>query len=172
MGCKGVASSNPAAPTKRFKGQSFTGALSSFSGGPSFASAVTYDAASGRVNAKTYPTGLQVGYQYTTRGYLEKLVMLTSTANVNPLPDTNGHTAAAGTLNCLHILYPTERDQRFVWFCEHELGRDDDNNRLCAGKSLWRAEQHDLCRAHGEFGDFRRAAGQHVSNADGRVHQQ
>lgn len=63
--------------------------------GPSFASAVSYDSITGRVNTQTYPTGLQVGYSYTAgAGALEKLTLKTA-ANVTPLPATVGGTAAA-----------------------------------------------------------------------------
>jgi RHS repeat-associated protein len=48
------------------------------SGGPSFASALGYDSVTGRVSSQTYPTGLQVGFAYTARGFLEKVNLLTS----------------------------------------------------------------------------------------------
>ena len=63
--------------------------------GPSFASAVSYDSITGRVDTQTYPTGLQVGYSYTAgAGALEKLTLKTA-ANVTPLPATVGGTEAA-----------------------------------------------------------------------------
>lgn len=71
--------------------------------GPSFASAVSYDAV-GRVNSQTYPSGLSVGYAYTTLGFLEKLV-LNTTATVAPLPNAGGQTAAGSTLNAGTVLW-------------------------------------------------------------------
>jgi RHS repeat-associated protein len=66
------------------------------SGGPSFASAVGYDSVTGRVTSQTYPTGLQVGFAYTPRGFLEKVNLLTA-ANLTPLPATQGGTAQPPT---------------------------------------------------------------------------
>jgi RHS repeat-associated protein len=63
--------------------------------GPSFASAVSYDA-SGRLDTQTYPTGLQVRYNYTAKSFLSSLTLVTS-ATVNPKPKTVGGTPAAGT---------------------------------------------------------------------------
>jgi RHS repeat-associated protein len=74
-----------------------TSTTSGITAGPSFASAVTYDGNTGRVDSQTYPTGLKVGYTYTTgaaNGYLDKLTLLTP-ATVNPLPATPGGTRAA-----------------------------------------------------------------------------
>ena len=69
----------------------------SITNGPSFASAVFYDGATGRLASQTYPTGMQVGYSYTAGGgFLEKLVLNTA-ATVNPLPATPGGTPGAGT---------------------------------------------------------------------------
>jgi len=62
--------------------------------GPSFAAAVAYDAATGRLASQVYPTGLQVNYGYTPGGFLEKLTLATA-ATVNPLPVTAGGTAGA-----------------------------------------------------------------------------
>jgi len=75
-----------------------SGARTNVSGGPSFAVGQTYDAATGRLATKTYPTGLKVGYSYTAaRGYLEKLLLLTS-ATVSPLPNAQGQTASSGAV--------------------------------------------------------------------------
>ena len=66
-------------------------------GGPSFASAVAYDATTGRVASQTYPTGVKVGFSYTTnavKGFLEKLTLLTP-ATVNPLPAIPGGSSVA-----------------------------------------------------------------------------
>lgn len=65
--------------------------------GPSFASAVSYDATTGRLATKTYPTGLRIGYSYTTRGFLNSLVLKTA-ATVAPLPNAQGQTVAGATL--------------------------------------------------------------------------
>jgi RHS repeat-associated protein len=59
-----------------------------------FASAVSYDATTGRVVDETYPTGLRVGYSYTSRGFLEKLTLKTP-VKVNPLPTTPGGPSGA-----------------------------------------------------------------------------
>ena len=64
--------------------------------GPSFASAVGYDNVNGRAVSQTYPTGLQVLYNYTTKGYLSTLTMGT-TATVTPMPANAGGTPVAGT---------------------------------------------------------------------------
>lgn len=58
--------------------------------GPSFASAVSYDSA-GRLATQTYPSGLQVAYSYTAKGFLSRLTLATA-ATVNPLPATPGGT--------------------------------------------------------------------------------
>ena len=63
--------------------------------GPSFAAAVAYDGATGRVASQLYPTGLQVLYSYTSRGFLEKLTLGTA-ITVNPLPSTVGAAPSAG----------------------------------------------------------------------------
>ena len=58
--------------------------------GPSFASAVSYEAATGRVHSQSYPTGLTVNYNYTsTLGYLASLTLATS-AQVTPFAATPG----------------------------------------------------------------------------------
>lgn len=59
-----------------------------------FAGAVTYEAATGRLRTKTYPSGLQVQYDYTTAGYLSA-VRLATQFTVNPLPHTAGAQAGA-----------------------------------------------------------------------------
>lgn len=65
--------------------------------GPSFASAVSYDAPTGRVASATYPTGLQVGYAYTALGYPEKLLLSTA-ATVTPLAPPVGGGSSGGTV--------------------------------------------------------------------------
>lgn len=62
--------------------------------GPSFASAISYDSASGRPDTQTYPTGLAVKYTYTDKGFLSKLTLATA-ATVTPLPATAGGTPGA-----------------------------------------------------------------------------
>ncbi|WP_431287709.1 hypothetical protein [Roseateles chitinivorans] len=59
--------------------------------GPSFASSVSYDNESGRLDTKTYPTGLKVGYVYTARGFLTAL-RTKSALNLRPMPATPGGT--------------------------------------------------------------------------------
>ncbi len=65
-----------------------------------FASAVTYDASTGRMATKTYPTGLQIAYVYTASsagspgGFLNG-VQLASQFTVNPLPHAAGAQAGA-----------------------------------------------------------------------------
>lgn len=65
------------------------------SGGPSFASAVSYDGNTGRPISQTYPTGLTVNLQYTTKGFLSSMTLATA-ATVNPLPATAGGTPGPG----------------------------------------------------------------------------
>lgn len=64
------------------------------SNGPSFASALSYDAITGRVASKTYPTGLTVNNVYTPKGFLEKLTLVQA-ASVTPLPATPGGASGA-----------------------------------------------------------------------------
>lgn len=63
-------------------------------GGPSLASAVAYDATTGRASSQTYPTGVKLSYLYTAKGYLQT-VRLDTAATVNPLPATPGGTPGA-----------------------------------------------------------------------------
>ncbi len=71
-------------------------ARTTITSGPSFAAAVTYSSTTGRLATQTYPTGLKVDYTYTSKGFLEKLRLVTA-ATVNPLPATAGGTAGAST---------------------------------------------------------------------------
>ena len=64
--------------------------------GPSFATAVAYDSATGRLASQTYPTGLRVNYGYTTKGFLSNMTLATA-ATVNPRPATPGGVAGATT---------------------------------------------------------------------------
>jgi RHS repeat-associated protein len=61
-----------------------------------FPVALAYDASTGRVMSKTYPSGLQVGYTYTATGF-PNTVTLGSQVTVNPLPHTTGGAAAPST---------------------------------------------------------------------------
>ena len=75
-------------------------------GGPSVASAVAYDATTGRIASRTWPSGLQVKYVYTTgaaKGYLDKLTLGTA-LTVNPLPATPGGTPGASASFALNAL--------------------------------------------------------------------
>jgi RHS repeat-associated protein len=75
------------------------------SGGPSLASAVAYDPDAGRVISQTYPSGVQVNYDYTTKGFLNTLTLATP-ATVNPLPATPGGSAGSGaTLSTGSVLW-------------------------------------------------------------------
>jgi RHS repeat-associated protein len=65
-----------------------------FTSGPSFTSAVAYDGNTGRVQSQTYPTGVQIGYQYTAKGFLES-VKTNTAATITPLPASVGGTPAA-----------------------------------------------------------------------------
>jgi RHS repeat-associated protein len=78
-------------------------ARTTITAGPSFATAVHYDSA-GRIDSQTYPTGVQVGYGYTVRGFMEKLTLLTA-ATVNPLPNSQGQTASGTTLTVGTVLW-------------------------------------------------------------------
>lgn len=67
-----------------------------FASSQSFASAVSYDATTGRLASQTYPSGLQVGYNYTTKGFLQSLVTGSQTTiTLNPLPASAGGTPVA-----------------------------------------------------------------------------
>lgn len=82
-------------------------ARTSIANGPSFGTAVSYDGATGRVLTQTYPTGVQVGYAYTVRGFLEKLVLNTK-AVISPLPNAQGQTAAGKTLDVGTVLWQAQ----------------------------------------------------------------
>jgi RHS repeat-associated protein len=64
-------------------------------GGPSFASGVRYDA-NGRLVSQIYPTGVQVDYQYTPKGFLSSAT-LAQAASITPLPGANGAATAPAT---------------------------------------------------------------------------
>jgi RHS repeat-associated protein len=84
-----------------------TSSRTSINNGPSFASSVSYDG-QGRVQTQTYPTGVQVGYSYTTQlGYLEKL-QLNTPATVAPLPNASGQTAAGTSLAAGTVLWQAQ----------------------------------------------------------------
>lgn len=65
-------------------------------GGPTMATAVSYDTATGRINNQTYPTGLRVSYRYSGKGYMNA-VHLDTQATLNPLPATPGGRPGAAT---------------------------------------------------------------------------
>ena len=71
---------------------------------PSFGWNWTFSPATGRLATMTYPTGLQVGYDYSGDGFLRSLTLLSS-ATVQPLPDANGAVAAAATWNTPTVLW-------------------------------------------------------------------
>ena len=62
--------------------------------GPSFAIALTYNATTGRLAARTFPTGVKVGYRYTTLGMADGLTLATP-ATVTPLPAVVGSATGA-----------------------------------------------------------------------------
>ncbi|SHN10815.1 RHS repeat domain-containing protein [Rhizobacter sp. OV335] len=72
--------------------------------GPSFLSSVGFEPTTGRLASKTYPTGLQVGYDYTSSGHLRAMLLKTA-ATVSPLPDANGQVAAGKTLPAGSVLW-------------------------------------------------------------------
>lgn len=72
-------------------------------GGPSFASGVRYDA-SGRLVSQIYPTGVQVNYQYSAKGFLSSMT-LAQAATIAPLPGANGATAPGKTLPAGSVLW-------------------------------------------------------------------
>jgi RHS repeat-associated protein len=71
-----------------------TDTRTSISSGPSFASTQAYDAVNGRLISRTYPTGLAVNHNYTSKGFLASLT-LPIPATVTPLPSSVGGTAGA-----------------------------------------------------------------------------
>ena len=73
-------------------------------GGPSFATGLSYDATTGRLATKTYPTGLQVAYGYTSRGFLEVLKLKTA-LTVSPLPNAQGSIASGVSLPLDTVLW-------------------------------------------------------------------
>ena len=60
--------------------------------GPSFATSMQYDNVNGRVAGQVYPTGLQVSYGYTAKGFLQGVQSATALV-VSPLPTTPGGSA-------------------------------------------------------------------------------
>lgn len=70
------------------------------SGGPSFATARTYDSSTGRLATETWPTGLSVQYVYTTRGFPSQVKLLTATTGTVALA-AGTVLWTAGTVNAL-----------------------------------------------------------------------
>jgi RHS repeat-associated protein len=63
---------------------------------PAFATAVSYDPTTGRVNSQTYPTGLVINSKYTAKGYPLNLTLGTPTsASSQSFPATPGGAAGA-----------------------------------------------------------------------------
>jgi RHS repeat-associated protein len=73
--------------------------LQAVTGAPSFAAAVAYNSATGRLASQTYPTGLTVNFNYTAKGFLQSLTLPATglTVTVSPLPATPGGTASNPT---------------------------------------------------------------------------
>jgi RHS repeat-associated protein len=65
-------------------------------GDPSFASTLSYDATTGRVQSQTYPSGVKISYQYTSRGFL-RTVQNDTSMTLNPLPAAAGGAPGAST---------------------------------------------------------------------------
>ena len=74
--------------------------------GPSFANTTLYDNVNGRVAGRVYPTGLQVNYGYTNKGFLQFVQSATALA-VAPRPATPGGSArsASTTLAANTVLW-------------------------------------------------------------------
>ena len=68
-----------------------SGSRSDVMGGPSMATALTYDAATSRLATQTYPSGLQVSYGYTAGGFLNRVALATAV-------QAGGTSLAAGTV--------------------------------------------------------------------------
>lgn len=81
---------------------------SGFATGKTFTSKVAYDATTGRVTSQTYPTGVQVGYGYTARGFLETVKLMTA-ATVKPLPNAQGARAADKVLAAGAVLWTAKQ---------------------------------------------------------------
>ena len=60
-----------------------------------FATSVSFDPSTGRLLTKTYPSGLQISYGYTTNGGFLNAVTLATQFTVYPLPHTTGAQAGA-----------------------------------------------------------------------------
>ena len=72
---------------------------SGFSSGNSFTSLVDYDPNTGRLSTQTYPSGLQLAYAYTERGFLNSVSYNNSVdATIKPLPDAKNAKAVEQTL--------------------------------------------------------------------------
>ena len=85
--------------TKRFFYDSYgrpTSSRTDIAQGPSFSTAMAYDATTGRVASETYPTGFKVGYAYTALGFLSELRSKTP-INLSPLPGTEGGARPEGS---------------------------------------------------------------------------
>lgn len=65
--------------------------------GPSTATAVAYDTTTGRVASQRFPTGVQLSYQYTAKGYLQAVKLDTATT-VAPLAGSSCTPASSCTL--------------------------------------------------------------------------
>ncbi|MBT9458296.1 MAG: RHS repeat-associated core domain-containing protein [Burkholderiaceae bacterium] len=77
-------------------------------GGPSFVTGYGYDAVTGRLANQTYPSGLQVGYNYAGSGHVESLKLL-SALDLAPLPAVPGQAAgAAVSLSAGTVLWQAE----------------------------------------------------------------
>lgn len=86
-------------------GRATSTATTFLNGGPQLSSSASYHPVSGRVATQTYPSGLQVGYEYTpANGSLDRLTLLTP-ASVQPLPAAGGPAAPTTTLAAGTVLW-------------------------------------------------------------------
>lgn len=70
-------------------------ARTTVSSGPSFATSVSYQTSTGRLLSQTYPTGMQVQYSYSSRGFMTALTLGTA-LTISPLPANPGGTPVGG----------------------------------------------------------------------------
>ena len=73
-------------------------------GNPSFGWGWAFSPVTGRMASMTYPTGLQVSYDYSTNGFMKSLTLLSS-ATIQPLPNAQGAVAAPATWSAPKVLW-------------------------------------------------------------------
>lgn len=65
---------------------------------------LAYQPNTGRLASQTYPSGLQLGYDYTGLGFLHKVQLMTA-VTISPLPNSQGQTAAGVNLGSGSVLW-------------------------------------------------------------------